>query len=198
MPKISAETVRRAINCEDSHRTLERRFGPRVARKLQGVFRPQERAEIPNQRWIIDHTRIDDYCAVNGVLLPRLWLTAVIDDCTSRCVGMAVSFRSPSAVQVLEALRNAILPKAYTTTLVGTYLECEWDVMGIPDEIVVDNGLDLNAAHVTQACEALGISIMTMPPNEPWKKGRVERFFRTLNTTLFHRLPGTTFGGNVN
>jgi putative transposase len=198
MEPLSKETIRKLARSRDPYERTAARYGKRVARKLHGVFRKQERAEVARQVVYIDHTQVDVFPVDDdGNLLPRPYLTVVFDDATNDPLGFALSFCTPSAAQVLEALRHAILPKTYTRALVPEYLDLEWESMGLPDTIVVDNGMDLNSASVVEACLAQGISIITMPPNEPWKKGRAERFFRTLNTTLFHRLPGTTFGGKV-
>ncbi len=71
----------------------------------------------------------------------------------------------------------------------------EWPCYGVPDYIAVDNGLDLVSFAVSMACLQLGIEVMRMPPREPWYKGTIERFGRTMNTRLVHWLPGTTYGG---
>lgn len=198
MEGLSMESVRKLARSQDPYERTAVRFGKRVARKLEGVFRRQTRAEVLRQVVYVDHTQIDVHLVDDdGSELPRPYLTMVFDDATNEPLGFALSFVSPRADNVLEALRHAILPKAYTANLVPEYLEAEWESMGLPDAIVVDNGLDLNSTSVVTACLAQGISIITMPPNEPWRKGRAERFFKTLNTTLFHRMPGTTFGGNV-
>ena len=198
MEAVSVESLRKLVRSRDPYERAAARFGKRVARKLHGVFRRQERAEVARQVVYIDHTQVDDYPVdEDGELLPRPYLTVVFDDAHNDPLGFALSFCPPSAIQVLEALRHAILPKTYSAGMVPEYLQEPWESFGLPDAIVVDNGLDLNSASVVDACLAQGISIITMPPNEPWKKGRAERFFRTLNTTLFHRLPGTTFGGKV-
>lgn len=72
--------------------------------------------------------------------------------------------------------------------------KARWECFGIPDTIVVDNGLDLQSKAVASACLALGVEIVFTPPREPWYKGVVERMGRTLNIRLIHWLPGTTFG----
>jgi putative transposase len=41
--------------------------------------------------------------------------------------------------------------------------------------------------------EQFGTALQFCPRKRPWYKGRIERFFGTLNTSLLHKLPGTTF-----
>lgn len=69
-----------------------------------------------------------------------------------------------------------------------------WLACGIPDTLVVDNGLDLASHGVQDACTALGIHLVFTPPRSPWYKGTVERAGGTLNTRFIHWLPGTTLG----
>lgn len=198
----SHETMRQAVLSMDPHKIVEAQFGPRVARKLHGIFVSQPRADAPLNKVYIDNTQIDCYIIIllrNGKSYKvRPWLTVVSDDNTGMVVGFALSFRAMTVGDILAALRHAILPKAYTEKWVGKSLKLVWEVMGIPDEIVVDNGLDLQAHAFYAACLALGIHLTTTPPMEPWRKARCERIFGTLNTKLFHRLPGTTFGRTEN
>jgi putative transposase len=72
--------------------------------------------------------------------------------------------------------------------------EIPWLACGIPDTLVVDNGLDLTSYGVQDACTALGIHLVFTPPRSPWYKGTVERTGRTYNTRFIHWLPGTTLG----
>lgn len=198
----SQETMRQALLSMDPHKIIEAQFGPRVAKKLHGIFVSQPRADAPLNKAYFDNTQIDCYVVIrllNGKIYKvRPWLTVVSDDYTGMVIGFALSFRAMTTGDILAALRHAILPKAYTEQWVGKSLRLVWEVMGIPDEIVVDNGLDLQAHAFYAACLALGIHLTTTPPMEPWRKGRCERIFGTLNTKLFHRLPGTTFGRTDN
>jgi putative transposase len=202
MLSVSNETVRRTVLAMDPKKVIEDRYGPRVARKLHGLFVSQPRADAPLNRVYIDHTQVDVYIRVRiGKRKPakvRPWLTLVSDDHSGMPIGFAVSFKAPKAEDVLAALRNAILPKAYTQKWVGKSLSMVWESMGVLDEIVIDNGLDLQANAVNSALLALGISCTTMPPLEPWRRARAERMFGTLNTKVFHVLPGSTFGSTEN
>lgn len=202
MNSISRETVRKVILSMDQQAIADARFGKRVGKKLHGNFYTQPRADAPMNRVYIDNTQLDLYVVVETSpgkhRKLRPWLTLASDDHTSMAVGFALSFKAPKAEEVLAALRHTILPKAYTEKWVGSSLRLVWEVMGIPDEIVIDNGLDLQAAAFYSACLALGISVTTTPPMEPWRKGRIERIFGTLNTKLLHCLPGSTFGKTDN
>ena len=133
------------MRATDPFETTKARYGPRVARKLHGQFRGQIRADAPLNRIYMDHTQLDVFVRVRVAKrrwIPiRPWLTLVSDDCTGRVLGYALSFKAPKAEDVLAALRHAILPKAYTAQWVGTWLTFVWDVMGFPDELVIEGKL---------------------------------------------------------
>lgn len=67
-------------------------------------------------------------------------------------------------------------------------------IFGIPDYACVDNGPDYVGRGFMDACFNLGIEILYAPPRMAWIKAIIERVGRTLNTRLFHWLPGTTLG----
>lgn len=185
---ISRETVRQIALGVDRYQLMRARFGTQAANlkvrpRSAGVFtsRPLERVEL-------DHFLVDSHvvCGRTGVRLGRPWLTAAVDHYSGMIVGYHLSFAPPSAASVLAAVRHAILPKEISG---GAWLS-----YGIPDSVVVDNGLDLLSDAVKDAFVALGIDLVYTPPRTPWFKGTIERFGRTLNTRLVHWLPGTTLG----
>jgi putative transposase len=59
--------------------------------------------------------------------------------------------------------------------------------------VVVDNAKEFHGANFKDACWQLGIEIDYSPPGRPWFRATVERWFGTLNKSLLHELPGTTF-----
>jgi putative transposase len=68
---------------------------------------------------------------------------------------------------------------------------------GIPNEIWIDNGKELLSYHVEQLTRELGITLQPCAPHQPQLKGIVERFFETLNTRLWSRLPGYVASNTV-
>lgn len=185
---ISRETVRQIALGVDRYQVMRARYGTQTANlklrpRTAGVdtSRPLERVEM-------DHFLMDAHvvCAKTGVRLGRPWLTAAVDHHTGMIVGYHLSFAPPSASSVLAALRHAILPKQVSAGI--------WLAFGIPDSVVVDNGLDLLSHAVQDAFVALGIDLVYTPPRTPWFKGSIERFGRTMNTRFVHWLPGTTLG----
>jgi putative transposase len=182
---VSRESVRKIALGVDRYQVMQKRFGRQAAdAKLKprgaGVIttRPLERVEV-------DHFLCDVHlnCAKTGVRLGRPWLTLLVDTDSGMILGYFLSFAPPSAASVLAALRHAILPKG-----------ADWPAFGIPDLLVVDNGLDLTSHGVREACIALAIDLLFTPPRAPWYKGTIERVGRTTGTRFIHWLPGTTLG----
>lgn len=146
------------------------------------------------ERVEIDHTPLDLIVIDSMTKLPlgRPWLTMAIDVHSRMIVGFYVSFNAPSAHGVLQCLRRAILPK---DQLLARFPDIKgaWPAHGIPDLIAVDNGTDLHSNALESACLEMGIQILFCGSKTPQHKGAIERFFRTMNTGLIHRLPGTVF-----
>lgn len=66
----------------------------------------------------------------------------------------------------------------------------------VPESILIDRGKPFLSAQTLSACARLGISVQPARPRTPTDKPDIERFFRTMDTSLFQNLPGYT-GGNV-
>jgi|CXWL01.1.fsa_nt_gi transposase InsO family protein len=67
---------------------------------------------------------------------------------------------------------------------------------GLPRRLYADNGGPFVNDHLKIVCANLGIRLVHSKPGQPWSRGKVERFFRTLQedfeATL--RLPGQSAG----
>lgn len=146
------------------------------------------------ERIEIDHTPLDLIVIDNLTKLPlgRPWLTMAIDHYSRMVVGFYISFNAPSGYGVLQCLKRAILPK---DDWLGGFSDIKgtWPAQGIPELIAVDNGADLHSDALETACQEMGIQILFCGAKTPQHKGAIERFFRTMNSGLIHRLPGTVF-----
>lgn len=193
---VSRETIRQIALTLDQYELHKGRWGARSAdrhRKPRGagplVTRPLERVEI-------DHFHADVHlvCSKTKQRLGRPWITTALDVYSKAILGYHVTFAPPSAESVLAALRHAILPKSSSVSTEHG-LEPPPELMGIPDTVVVDNGLDLHSKSVREALLQLGVRIVATPPRQPWFKGTIERIGgRSPNLRFIHWLPGTTYG----
>lgn len=142
----------------------------------------------------IDHTVLDVFITDDAYGLPigRPYLTACIDKYTRCILGIYVGFIPPGYESVAKCLKCAFLPK---TNLRNEYpgIHSEWTAYGVMRELVLDNALEFHGTALEQACLTLGITMHFSPRKQPWYKGAIERFFKTVNDSLSHSLPGTSF-----
>lgn len=169
------------------HGIASARIAYRGVKAHRTTERPLERAEI-------DHTLLDVVVVDDETRTPisRPWLTVCMDD-YSRCVlGFELSFAGPSFRTVAACLKQCFKPK---TNLKETYpsLRSEWHAAGVMRELAIDNGRDFHSKSLENALLRLGIEPHFAPIKSGAYKGKVERFFGTLNRAISHRLPGTTF-----
>jgi putative transposase len=148
---------------------------------------------MPLERVEFDHTKTDLIVIDENDNLPlgRLTLSYLLDSATRYPLGYYLGFEPPSYYAVMECLYHAIAPKPKVKEIYGT--EHEWIAYGVPNTLVTDQGKELIGNDLTDACESLGIVMDVAPIKTPEFKAGVERSFGTLNTGLFHQLPGTTF-----
>ena len=140
----------------------------------------RHRATAPNALWQADHTMLDILVLdANGTAV-RPWLTVIMDDHSRAIAGYLVFLGAPSALQTSLALRQAIWRKQNP----------DWPICGIPDMLYVDHGSDFTSEHLDQAAAALRFLIIYSAVARPQGRGKIERFFGTVNTELLSDLPG--------
>lgn len=158
-----------------------------------GHFQKYERCARPtlqlrltrraNERFQSDHTRLDIWAKIlqNGVWIPVvLWLTVLLDDFSRAIAGIAVTEGSANSWSITQALRHAVLPKT----------EPGWIVHGKPGAFQCDRGGDYMSHSIQATMAVLGIQFDPDPPYYPNKKGKVERWFQTLDQACLRALPG--------
>lgn len=141
-------------------------------------------AEHPNDTWQADHTELDILISDASGRPERPWLTTIIDDCSRAICGYMVFTGAPSAMNTALALRQAIWRKD----------DPAWAMCGIPNVLHVDHGSDFTSQHLEYTATALKIRIIYSTIARPQGRGKIERFFSTLNTELISTLPGYTKG----
>jgi putative transposase len=142
-------------------------------------------AEGPNDIWQADHTLVDLWVQHDGGPPARPWLTVIMDDYSRAIAGFGVSFHAPSAMQTALVLRQAIWRK----------LLPQWHICGIPMTFYTDHGSDFTSHHLEQVSADLKMGLVFSEVGMPRGRGRIERFFRTINQMLLCSLPGYTPAG---
>jgi putative transposase len=174
------------------------RFGYEAARQRFRYVGRHRTTERPLERAEIDHTLLDLFVVDDVSCLPlgRPYLTCCIDD-YSRCIlGIHIGFTPPSFQSVGCCLKHAFSPK---NDLQEKHPEIRnrWEAHGVMRELSLDNGAEFHSRSLEEACLSLGIEMHYSARKSPWQKGKIERFFGTLNTGVAHIVPGTTFSGIV-
>jgi putative transposase len=130
--------------------------------------------------WQADHSLLDILIHFETEKPVKPWLTIIIDDHSRSIAGYYLSFEPPTAAQTALALRQAIWRKQ----------DPRWQICGIPDVLYTDNGRDFTSRHIEQVCADLKIQLIFSTPGAPRGRGRIERFFETVNQMFLCELPG--------
>ncbi|MCH5584889.1 Mu transposase C-terminal domain-containing protein [Shimazuella sp. AN120528] len=137
-------------------------------------------ASRPNEIWQADHTLLDIVVYNENNMLERPWLTVIMDDYSRAVAGYFLSFQAPSAIQTSLALHQAIWQKRRK----------EWEICGIPEKFYTDHGSDFTSHHLEQVAVDLKINLVFSTVGVPRGRGKIERFFLTINQLLLQDLPG--------
>ncbi|MHC1765218.1 MAG: Mu transposase C-terminal domain-containing protein [Verrucomicrobiia bacterium] len=144
-------------------------------------------ADAPNAIWQADHTPLDILLVQPDGKVAKPWLTVVIDDYSRAIAGYFLSFEDPSALHTSLALRQAIWRKE----------DPRWIICGIPDVLYTDNGSDFTSRHLEQVGADLKIRLVFSIPGKPRGRGRIERFFSTVNEMFLCELDGYAPAGGA-
>lgn len=114
-------------------------------------------ADRPNEIWVGD--------AFHGARLGgrKTYLFAFLDDHSRAVVGHRWGF-AEDTVRLAAALRPALAAR------------------GVPNYVYVDNGSAFVDSWLLRACAKLGIKLVHSTPGRPQGRGKIERFFRTVNS----------------
>ncbi|MCE4555588.1 transposase family protein [Pelomonas cellulosilytica] len=181
---ISISTLRRVIHEVSPFERCVARYGPAYARNkwrysLGGIDAPRALA-----RYEIDHTILDIVVVhdVTGMPMGRPTITVVVDGYSGYIAGFFISFWSASLASALSAFKIAISPKYFLTE--HAELRHRWLAFGIPDLIVVDNGLEFHSRHFHAAAWHLATDVLHCAVRQPWLKPTVERTIGEINGYL--------------
>ena len=135
------------------------------------VDRRKFEAELPNDLWQSDVMHGPHL--LFGGKLRKSYLIAFIDD-HSRLIPHGQFYHSEALIPFLDAFATAMRKR------------------GLPVKLYVDNGSAFRSRHLEYTAASLGIALIHARPYMPQGKGKIERFFKTVQTQF---LPG--FKGNT-
>lgn len=134
----------------------------------------------PNEIWQADHSPLPIWLINEEGAPARPWLTVIEDD-YSRCIsGYFLGFGHPNTQHTALALRQAIWRKEDT----------RWRICGIPDVFYTDHGSDFTSRHMEQVSADLKMQLVFSSVGIPRGRGKVERFFQTVEQLFLIPLPG--------
>lgn len=137
-------------------------------------------AARPNEIWQADHTLLNIWVLDHRDRPARPWLTIVMDDFSQAVAGYALNLGAPSVVNTALALRQAIWHKGHP----------HWPICGIPDAFYTDHGSGFTSRHLEQVASDLKMRLVFSTVAVPRDRGKIERFFETVNQLLLCQLPG--------
>jgi transposase InsO family protein len=130
---------------------------------LSGPTKAFEHA-FANELWMTD--------AMHGITLKtdqgkviKTHLIALIDDC-SRFIPHAQYYEKETTQCLLDVLKQAVMRR------------------GIPEKLYTDRGKIFTCKHVQQVCGNLPTQLLHAKPYHSWSKGKIERFFLTLQKSF--------------
>ncbi len=183
---VSAATIARRVRDDIDGFTLDTtRYGAAFAKNKWRYSLGGVGASRPLERFEVDHTVLDIVvvCDSTGLPLGRPTITVIVDSFSGYVCGFFISFWGTGIAPALSALKLAMLPKEqFLDPAFG--LENRWLGYGIPELIVVDNGLEFHSLQFLRVALALNIDLLFCAVRQPWLKPVVERTMRTINASL--------------
>ncbi|HLW00081.1 MAG TPA: Mu transposase C-terminal domain-containing protein [Ktedonobacterales bacterium] len=140
------------------------------------------RREAPhaNAMWQADHTPLDVLLLDETGKPAKPWLTVIEDDYSRAIVGYRLSFQEATALTTALTLRHAIWYKE----------DPRWPVCGIPTVFYTDHGSDFTSKHLEQVAADLPMELIFSQVSIPRGRGKIERFFRSVDQLLLQDTPG--------
>lgn len=137
-------------------------------------------ANYPNEIWQADHTMLDIEVLNEKGKPERPWLTVILDDYSRAVSGFFIDFKSPDTFRTALTLRKAIWRKENRN----------WPICGIPETFYTDHGSDYTSKHMEQVSADIHMNLSFSRVGVPRGRGKIERFFQSINTMFLQDLPG--------
>lgn len=189
-------TVDRIVNEIPEAELVLTRYGQAKAKKF-GYIQQGPRPEIPLERVEIDSTKLDLPVTdeIDFEVIGRPYFTLATDKSTGNPLGFCLDFAAPGWPTLMDTLRHCLMDKSYVAEKYPL-IKNKWNAYGVPSCVVVDNGPEYTSEAFKDASFQLGFRIHRAPRRTPEWKGSIERFLKTINFAVAHKIPGST-GSNV-
>ncbi|MDX2050058.1 MAG: Mu transposase C-terminal domain-containing protein [Rickettsiaceae bacterium] len=169
-------TVRKVVQSIPKDIATLAKYGNKAYTDKYEIIMRRE-SKYPNQMWQVDHYLLS-IKVTHQDKAEYPWLTIIIDDFSRSIMGFCLYIGAPSAIQTALALRKAIWYKQ----------DKNWSVCGIPETLYTDHGTDFTSTHIDYVCADLKIKLIHSIVAKPQGRGKVERFFLSLEQKLIELL----------
>ncbi len=192
----SYKTFTAACAKVDRTTRLLRREGPNSARYEMYPVGPGPDVRLPLQRVEVDFKYLRILLVDDETSFPlgTPYLMAGIDCLTGVVAGYDIGFDPPSYVSAARCLKHIIsfkdLSGLPTKEDGRSILRNGYPVNGVPHQLILDNDAVFHSESFERSANALGCHIDFVPPGEPWKKGKIERFWGTFQSVFADMFPG--------
>lgn len=126
----------------------------------------------------MDATQADIYLvsrADRSVVVGRPYIYLAVDTATHLIAGVYVGF-SCDETAVMACIEQAATDKTEYCARYGIEITPEqWPSVGIPTEIITDQGREFLGPRMGELCKRYGLEVLTLPPFRPDFKGTVEK-----------------------
>ncbi len=129
---------------------------------------------------LLYHTPLDVWLLDEEGKPAKPYLTAIEDDYSRMIVGYRLSFQPASALTTALTLRQAIWRKE----------DPRWSACGIPSVFYTDHGSDFTSHHMEQVAADIQMELVFSEKGVPRGRGKVERFFRSVDQLFLQDVPG--------
>lgn len=185
---ISISSFRRVLISDFSkYEVIEKRYSKTEAKKRFRTPFKVSSPERPYQKLELDHTILDWVVLSDdrSVVIGRPTLVCILDVATKYVVAAYLSFLPPSVQTVMGALKMAFFPKNMEDPEFMCLTE-PWLGFGLPETLIVDNGLENHSHALSGLFQHMGLAINLefCATRSPWQKPHVERFFAAAATFL--------------
>ncbi len=175
----SYERVRQIIkNLDPALVTMAHQGAAAYREEFDLLYRRE--ATHANAMWQADHAPLDILLLDETGTPAKPWLTAIQDDYSRMIVGYRLSFQKSTALTTALTLRQAICRKD----------DPRWPAYGIPTVFYSDHGSDFTSKHMEQVAADLPMELIFSQVSVPRGRGKIERFFRSVDQLLLQDLPG--------
>jgi putative transposase len=178
-PPPSYDRVRQIIKSLDPALVTMAHQGTAVYREAFDLLHRRE-ASHANAMWQADHSPLDILLLDETGTPTKPWLTAIEDDYSRMIVGYRLSFQKATALTTALTLRQAICRKE----------DPRWPAYGIPTVFYSDHGSDFTSRHMEQVAAELPMELIFSQVSVPRGRGKIERFFRSVDQLFLQDTPG--------